>query len=132
MSGQPFWTFDRFEPGALVGESELVLDREQILRWKLLFPGENEAEAAPPGLLIAMLMKGYMQVIASRPPGNVHAGQSLRWTGARVTEGARLKARFHCLDKEIRKERRWLHLSAELSAGGTPVLSGEMTMLWAA
>jgi len=126
------WTFDRFEPGALIGETALSLDADTLSRWAQLYPGASAGRASP-DLLTAMMMRGYMEVISPRPPGNVHAGQKLRWTGSLPPSGSAIRARYSCLAKEIRKDRRRVTIGAQLTSDdGRILLEGELLMMWAA
>jgi len=126
------WTYDRFEPGALIGETGIRLDADILSNWAHLFPGTPQGKVSP-DLLTAMMMRGYMAVISPRPPGNVHAGQRLCWTGHLPAQDSLLQARYRCLDKEIRKERRRVTIGAQLvDEDGLVVLEGELLMMWAA
>ena len=75
--------------------------------------------------------EAYIRAIQPRPPGNVHAGQTLTFHG-RPKVGAVLTARFTVVKKEMKKERRWLTLGVEMFEGDDKLLSGEILSIWAA
>lgn len=127
------WTFDRFEPGALVGSVDLPVLEEDVARWMALFPSPQggAGDRLPAGFSVAMMMKGYMRILDHRPPGNVHAHQSLVW-GPMIRRGGLVSMRLVCLNTEMKSERRWITFDARLSSmDGVLHLSGEMRMLWA-
>mgnify|MGYP005846868203 CR=1 FL=1 len=123
--------FESFEIGAEAGCAEVTLDAARLARWRGLFPGSGDA--APPGLLIALMMEGYMAATHPRPPGNVHAGLTLEFHDRPVRAGERLTLELHCTGRELRKDRRWLTLAFALrGADGAAALTGETRLIWAA
>lgn len=80
------WTFDDFSPGALLGETSIVIDAERVAAWRDIY-GEDGGEGGagdatgrvPRGLLVAGMMEAYLTAVQPRPPGNVHASQKLRF-----------------------------------------------------
>ncbi|CAN5626251.1 hypothetical protein BH23PSE1_BH23PSE1_02080 [soil metagenome] len=132
MNGK-VWTFDDFEPGRAIGSAALSLDRERLARWQRLFAAAGAGADAPPGLLVALLMEGYMAALAPRPPGNIHAGQTLRFSGHPLCEGEAFEVAIGCNAKQIKRERRWVHFGATMcNEAGTEILAGEMRVIWAA
>ena len=123
--------FDDFDLGAEAGTARVALTPERLARWTALFPGGDGA--APPGLLVALMMEGYMAATHPRPPGNVHAGLTLDFHPRPVRAGEDLTLELHCTCKEIRRDRRWLTLAFTLrGADGAAALSGETRLIWAA
>jgi acyl dehydratase len=130
---EELWTYDRFAPGELIGEATLTLDAERFERWRRLFPSAEGATNAPPGLLMALLMEGYMAAIQPRPPGNIHAGQKLTFAGKPLAEGGRVTVSISCNAKELKRERRFVRFGASMrDARGEEILAGEMNVIWAA
>jgi hypothetical protein len=127
-------TFDRLEPGKLLGEIALQVGADEFAQWDSMFPGSIEAsgEFLPPGLVIALMMRGYIDLLGERPKGNVHAGQEFDWGPPAPREGE-LVVSLSCLRKELKGERRWVWFGNEVRTLGGPVhLRGTMRMLWAA
>jgi len=130
------WTFDDFEVGADLATVPVALDAGRIASWNRIYAGaggqiDPSAESVPHGLVVAAMMEGYIAAIQPRPPGNIHAGQTLAFTGARVKPGARLDIAFSCKAKEIRRERRWLTFGVCIRDGDRVVAEGEIASIWA-
>lgn len=128
---QSLWVFDRFEPGQPLGSLVIALDDERLENWKAIYGPPQSTERVPSGLLVSAMMEAYLLAIQPRPPGNVHAGQLLKF-GAPVRAGDRLDAEVSCLWKERRKERGWVGFGVKLRCDGRDVLNGEVRTIWAA
>lgn len=132
------WTYERFEENVAIGECTVCLDDRQLALWgrsggRLMHSPDQGRGAPPSGLLVALAMRGYLSVVESRPPGNVHAASVLRWGTASVSVGEPLLVRVVCLTKAIAKERRWVSLLVTLvNRDDVLVLSNELKMVWAA
>lgn len=124
------WTFDDFAVGADLGTVEVTLDNRRLDLWRQIY-GEDGA-GVPPGLLVALMMEGYIKAIQPRPPGNIHAGQTLAFTSHQVRPGARIALTFSCLAKALVRERRRITFGVRAVDGGALVMSGEIQSLWAA
>ncbi|SCC81171.1 hypothetical protein [Saliniramus fredricksonii] len=61
------WRFDDFAEDAILGEATLILDEARLTRWAGLFGQTAPPTTAPAGLLVALLMEGYMDAISPRP-----------------------------------------------------------------
>lgn len=127
------WTHADFAPGETLGEVAVTLDDARLDQWASIY-GTRPAPGAPVprGLLVAAMMEGYTKAIQPRPPGNVHAGQTLLFAGPVPAPGATLSLRLSCRDKEVRKGRNWVTFAAELSGPDGPVMTGEIRSIWAA
>lgn len=127
------WTFADFPVGEPMAEVAIELSEARAATWASLYGGAPKlaGEPAPRGLAVAAMMEAYIRAIQPRPPGNVHAGQTLTFFG-KPKVGATLTARFTVVAKELKKERRWLTLGVEMFDGGEKVLSGEILSIWAA
>lgn len=127
------WRFDDFKEGAILGEATLTLEEARLARWAGLFGRTAPPAMAPAGLLVALLMEGYMDAISPRPPGNIHAGQWLRFTGGGIGAGETLTVTMRCNGRELKNERRRVRFGAQLcDHDGRVVLEGEMRVIWAA
>ncbi len=123
-------TFDRLEAGMRFGEKRYVVDEEMRAAWQAIFPGTATGQTVPRGLLVAVLMRGYIEATPDRPPGNVHAGQTLTWH-REARFGERLAVATGCLSKEERKGRLWARFDNRVTGEDGPVLTGEMLLVWA-
>ena len=124
------WKFDDFEVGADLGTVEVTLDAHRLELWRQIY-GEDGA-AVPPGLLVAAMMEGYIKAIQPRPPGNIHAGQTLAFTSHAVKPGARIALTISCLAKALVRERRRITCAVRAFDDGALVMSGEIQSIWAA
>ncbi len=126
-------TFRDFQPGAILGRRSLTLDRALLRPWEDLFPAEAPlSTAVPAGLLTAMMLRTYAQLVTPRPPGNIRARQRFELL-ALPPVGARVTTELRCLGKEIRNGRRQVHFGAEMcDRAGSPLLIERSTILWAA
>lgn len=124
-------THDDFVPGRVMGSSTAVLDAAKLRAWRDLFPEDDLNGVMPHGMVAAIAMRAYMEVVQPRPPGNVHAGQ--RFDLFRLPRaGETLTTTVTCLDKEIRKDRRRVTLQMDCAGTEGPAFRGRMTVLWAA
>lgn len=126
----PVWVFDDFSPGQPLGNLAVTLDDAHFDNWTAIY-GERSARArVPAGMLVAAMMKAYLNAIQPRPPGNIHASQKLVFHRP-VHAGDRLEAQVSCLSKERRKERGWVTFGVVLRVAGQDVLNGEIQTIWA-
>jgi acyl dehydratase len=130
------WTFDDFEAGADLATVPVALDEGRIASWNRIYADaggriDPSAETVPRGLIVAAMMEGYIRAIQPRPPGNIHAGQTLAFTGTPVRVGARLDIAFSCQTKEFRRERRWLTFGVRVLDDDHVVAEGEISSIWA-
>ncbi|HUF88214.1 MAG TPA: hypothetical protein VMM59_12590 [Thermohalobaculum sp.] len=130
------WTYDDFEVGAGIGTVEVALDERRLGLWRRIYAGPGAEAGAgdaavPQGVVVAAMMEGFIKVIDPRPPGNIHAGQTLDFSGVPVRPGARLSIVFTCMAREIRRERRWVTFGVRVLDGETPVARGEIVSIWA-
>ncbi|MDQ2095144.1 hypothetical protein [Rhodalgimonas zhirmunskyi] len=125
------WTFERLAPGAKFGPVEVPLNGERVEGWQGVY-GPVAGDHAPDGLIVAGMMEAYIRAIQPRPKGNVHAAQKLSFTGQRARLGETVTYTVEVLSKEQKKGRNWIVFAIAASAGGTPLLRGEVTAIWAA
>ncbi len=128
------WTFADFPVGETMAEVEIALTPEKAALWASISGAETPAagDPAPRALMVAAMMETYIRALQPRPPGNVHAGQTLSFHGPAPAIGATLTARFACRAKAEKKGRFWITLGVEMFEGTRPALSGEILSIWAA
>lgn len=126
--------FDDFKPGVRIGETSLVYTAELASKWGRIFgaPADDADSAARgAGIATVMMMRGYLSVVAPRPPGNVHARQRIVLDGA-PAQNERVRIEVSCVAKEIRRERRYVELQVDGSGDrGRLLCRGRMTLIWA-
>lgn len=122
-------TFDTFQVGALIGETAVAVEPSLQAAWQRI-DGPVDDARLPPGLLVALLMRGYSQVVDRRPPGNVHAGLTLEFLDNRLSDDT-LHVSVRCAGKKLRGERRWVDFDAEQWSGGRCMTRARLTLLWA-
>lgn len=126
--------FDRLAAGQVLGTVTLPVDAECLRDWDSIFPGSVHAAGGhlPCGLLVALMMRGYIQILGERPSGNVHVEQGFFW-GARMPKGEPVVVTLSCLRKELKGDRRWVWFTNQLdSAQGGFHVRSVMKLLWAA
>ena len=93
--------------------------------------GESDA-AQGAGIAVVMMMRAYLAVVASRPPGNIHARQGFT-LAAPPQPGERIRSVVTCVGKEMKRGRRHVEFRTEgTGAGGRPIYTGRMALIWAA
>jgi hypothetical protein len=107
------FTFEHYEIGHVYGTHRLPIDAGLESRWLRTFPQDPwTAEAVAPGMLSVITLLAYTNVIAPRPPGNIHGGQ--RFDIVRLPRrGDVLDTTVRCEDKQVRKERKLVYLAFE-------------------
>lgn len=126
------YIFDAFPVNTTLGTGELTLTDELVDAWMRLFPEERSDGRMPAGMVAVVSMRAYAEVVAPRPPGNVHGAQHFTIV-ERPRRGERLVTVVSCLATEVKRDRRWVHLATETAGDdGTPRFRGRMTILWAA
>ena len=124
-------TYDDFVPNRVMGSSAAVLDAAKLQAWRNLFPEDDLNGAMPHGMVAAIAMRAYAEVVQPRPPGNIHAVQ--RFDVQRLPRaGETLTTTITCLGKEIRRDRRRVTLQMDCTGTQGPAFRGLMTVLWAA
>lgn len=129
------WTYDDFACGSAIDTVEVTIDARRVGLWNRIYgkaSGEvGEGDPLPEGLVVAAMMEGFIKAIHPRPPGNIHAGQTLSFTGTRVNPGAHLSVAFTCEAKDIRRERRWVTFGVCVREGEQLIAEGEINSIWA-
>ena len=125
------WTFARLTPGAVLGTAVETVTDADVARFLALYAGEPDPRPrVPPGMVMLLVMRGYARAVTPRPPGNVHAAQSL--TILRLPRvGDMLTTTVRCASAEERKGRRWVRLAVlAQDADGERCYRGVITSLW--
>ncbi|HYD71130.1 hypothetical protein [Azospirillum sp.] len=125
-------TFDSMPVGAEMGRRELVLDDGLLGRWLRLFPDDADGDRMPAGMMAAVTMRAYAEILQPRPPGNVHGAQQFQVI--RLPRlGERLVTALTCAGKELKRDRRWIDFATETTGtDGGVRFRGRMSILWAA
>jgi hypothetical protein len=129
-------TFEDFNPGAVMGESVEVFDEKLAQGWQKIF-GDQPADGANgaaegASLAVVMMMRAYLNVVAPRPPGNVHARQRFSLESP-PRQGEAIRTVIACVEKAFKRERRYVELQARgTGEEGRPIFIGRMTLIWAA
>jgi acyl dehydratase len=128
--------FEHFEPGSLMGEYSETYSPALAQRWQAIFGDTEAAGAGGPaeqaGMAVVMMMRAYLNVVAPRPPGNIHARQKVQLHGL-PRPGETVRAAVRCMSKSMRRERRYIELRVEGSGeNGRPLFAGDLTLIWAA
>ncbi len=128
---RPVFTYDHYEPGKSYGSVEFTFDDGMLHKWRRVYPadGEGEGGAMPGGMLAMIVLDAVLKLNAPRPPGGVHAGQTFE-VRRFPRLGERLSTEVTCLDKEIRKGRRFVRVHTRTTApSGEILFSGVMTTI---
>lgn len=124
--------FEDFVPGALMGEREEVYDAAQAMRWQSLFGGAGAGAAEAASMAVISMMRGYLNLVTPRPPGNVHTRQQLKMRGL-PQPGESIRVAVRCLGKEVRRERNYLDLEVRgCGAQERALFDAQLTLIWAA
>ncbi|MBI5907345.1 MAG: MaoC family dehydratase [Burkholderiales bacterium] len=130
MSDKPLFTFDHYEPGKVYGVKEFTVDEAVVAKWRTVYPGDNDPGVMPAGMLAMIVVDAVLTHNAPRPPGGVHGGQTFE-VNRMPRIGETLLTEVKCLDKEIKKNRKWVRAltTTRSKDTGEVVLTGIMTTL---
>lgn len=123
------FVYDTYEAGAVYGTNPFEITPAVIAAWEAVYPGDARDGLMPPGLVTLMQQQAYKVVVAPRPPGHVQGGQTFE-IHALAAVGSVVTTEVSCLDKEIRKERRWVRMRFRgFGPDGGLIYSGVNTIL---
>lgn len=123
------FVYESYEAGMLYGQDEFRITRDLIRRWVDIFGDSSSPELMPSGLVVLMQQQAYKKVIAPRPPGHVQGRQQFEVHSLAPLDSV-VYTDVSCVSKEIRKQRRWVHMGFRgRLAGGVEVYSGVNTVL---
>jgi len=127
--------FDDFEPKALLGQCKLAYDETISRQWRHIFGNSQSAtgqQAEAASAAVILMMRAFLTVVSPRPPGNIHARQSLSFA-ALPKVGDDLLITLECQGKEIKRNRRYVELIARgYGPDGSNLFQGLLTLIWAA
>lgn len=122
------WTYDRFEVGQVFGTQFIVIDEPRREMARAIYSDDPRGEGET--LLVASMMKAYIDAIQPRPPGNVHIGQTLAFVGELPSDGS-LEFEVICAGKELRGDTRRVTFGVNARHAGQLVMAGEILTIWA-
>ena len=125
-------TFDDLQAGQSFGEAAVLFDEALVAKWVQLFPADADTGLEmPDGMTAVLTIKAYADLVAPRPPGNIHGNQKFKML-KRPCLGETIHTEFLCSAKERRKERNWVSFQTRSrNAAGDLLFTGEMRVLWA-
>ena len=101
------YNFAGFTPGEQIGARDYQLDRKVLDAWVGLFPEDDNGDLMPAGMVAGVTISAYSSILQPRPKGNVHGAQ--RFEIKKLPKvGDVLTTTLSCLDKELKRERRWV------------------------
>ena len=124
------WTYYQYEVGKVYGEKRFAVDDEVLRKWRTVYPLDADNEVMPGGMLAMVVLDAIMFFHTPRPPGGVHAGQSFEVLRMpRV--GDELVTEVKCLEKEIKKDRKFVRVQTTTRHGqtGEVMFKGVMTTI---
>lgn len=130
MTDQTIFNYDRYEPGKSYGTRDFNVDESTVARWRGVYPNDDDAGVMPGGMLAMIVIDAVLTLNSPRPPGGVHGGQT--FDVERMPRiGEALRTEVWCLDKEIKKERKWVRMRSETRSldSGELLFTGIMTTL---
>ena len=130
MSDKPIFNYAHYEPGRHYGAGDFAVDESTVAKWRSVYPNDDDPGVMPAGMMAMIVIDAVLTLNSPRPPGGVHGGQTfdiLRMPHL----GETLRTDVWCLDKEIKKDRKWVRVRSETRAVGSNELlfTGVMTTL---
>ncbi|MCW5632127.1 MAG: MaoC family dehydratase [Rubrivivax sp.] len=130
MSEGPVFNYAHYEPGRHYGARDFVVDESTVSKWRSVYPDDDDPGVMPAGMLAMIVIDAVLTLNSPRPPGGVHGGQT--FDVKRMPRiGQTIRTDVWCLDKEIKKDRKWVRVRSETRAVGSGALlfTGIMTTL---
>jgi len=126
------WSFEAFQPDALIGTTSLAFDEAVMKQWQALFGTVGSGSEVPMATIPLLIMCAFSAVVVPRPPGNLHISQQCHLYRLPII-GQRMTAHVVCSSKELRGERRIVQFSIDLIDAQTQGLlcTGLTTIFWA-
>lgn len=104
--------------------------RDLLAEWRLVHPDLPATDTLPPGLLVAVLMRGYLALATDRPPGNIHAGLDLVF-GPPASTDRPIMVSLAVAGKTVRKGRNRVTFDLTCAQDDRAVLEARSIVLWA-
>ncbi len=121
-----------FVIGQEMGDCTLTYDETFVQGWQQIFGQTALTQTQAASVSLILMMRAFLSIVSPRPPGNIHARQTLSFSSLPVL-GDQLTVSAACLSKTMRKERRYVELGVKaLNQQGIPVFAGVLTLIWAA
>ncbi len=99
-------------PERVYGRHTETLGEALLERWCALYPWDRPRRARCPRAVATVLtMRAYMLALQPRPPGNVHAGTTMRVLAPLVL-GSRVTTEIRCVGKELKRDRRFVDVAS--------------------
>ena len=126
------WTFERFEAGALIGSSSQQISEEIVESWTSIYEPLNGRESLPYGITQLVTMKAYADVVAPRPPGNIHAAHRCHLYELPTISNV-LTADVYCIEKYVRRNRNMVDFRVDVkdAVSGRPLCQSVLKICWA-
>ena len=130
VTDKVLFTYDYYEPGKIYGVREFKVDHTVIAKWRIVYPGDDDPDVMPAGMLAMIIIDAVLTYNAPRPPGGMHGGQTFD-VHRMPRIGETLLTEVQCLDKEIKKNRKWVRAATTTRSKDTGeiILTGVMTSL---
>lgn len=125
------WTFDDFAPGQAPQQITVPLDADRINAWESIFGPLTPNSPLPRGMIVSALVEGFIKSGQPRPAGNIHAQQTLHFTGQAPRPGEVMTVSARVKSKDIRRSRKWITFQLDASIDGAALCSGDFTVIWA-
>jgi len=130
MNEETVFNYAHYEPGKHYGARDFVVDESTVAKWRTVYPNDDDVGVMPAGMLAMIVIDAVLTLNSPRPPGGVHGGQT--FDIERMPRiGETIRTDVWCLDKEIKKDRKWVRVRSETRAVGSNELlfTGVMTTL---
>ncbi|MBL8999448.1 MAG: MaoC family dehydratase, partial [Gemmatimonadetes bacterium] len=115
MSDKPIFNYAHYEPGRHYGAGDFAVDESTVAKWRSVYPNDDDPGVMPAGMLAMIVIDAVLTLNSPRPPGGVHGGQT--FDIRRMPHvGETLRTDVWCLDKEIKKDRKWVRVRSETRA----------------
>jgi len=125
------FTFDRLQPGELVGCRSERIERRALTIWNTIYGG-NDGPQVPAGFAAVLVMRAYLAIVSPRPPGNIHRALTVRAHRPLPYDEPLLSA-VTCTAKQLRNGRRYVQFTVTCRAqDGNLCVDGDIDMIWAA
>ena len=130
--GNPVWTFDSFREGVVIGSSTQKIDADFSEQWLSIYEPLDGRKDLPYGVVQLVTMKAYAEVVAPRPPGNIHAAQQCFVHEIPGVERA-LFSEVSCIAKHNRRGRKMVDFKVDTRdlESQRPMCSSVLKICWA-
>lgn len=131
--------FEDLVPGQEMGQYTLKYDEKFVHGWQHIAGSSPETQiparqsrAQAASVSLMLMMRAFLIVVRPRPPGNIHARQSLSFCGLPAV-GDELSVSVTCLAKKMHKGRRYVEFAVQaVNQRQEPTFQGMLTLIWAA